>query len=448
MAKSRYLTAPIPSEKMPAGIPYILVNEAAERFSFYGMTSILVIFMTKYLVDRSGSPALMSNEESKAYFHLFKAAVYFTPLIGALLSDVWLAKYRTIFYFSLVYCVGYLAQAADLTRLGFGAGLILIALGSGIIKPCVSANVGDQFGQTNKRLIERVYAWFYFSINLGAAIAMFLCPWLLDRFGPRTGFGVPLILMVLATIAFWLGRYKFVHIPRSGIGFVREAFSGEGLRAVVRLSIIYLFVAMFWSLFDQSQSAWVLQAEKMDLKWLGIKWLPAQLQSINPFLIMVMIPLFSYGVYPALNKIFPLTSLRKIGIGMFVAVLSFAVCALVEMWITAGDKPSIGWQFLAYVVLTAAEIMVSITCLEFSYTQAPKKMKSFIMAVFLLSVSVGNAFTALVNAVIQNKDGSSKLAGASYYWFFTFGMLVTAILFIPVARRYRVQSYIQDEAPS
>jgi POT family proton-dependent oligopeptide transporter len=448
MAKSRYLTSPIPSEKMPAGIPYILVNEAAERFSFYGMTSILVIFMTKYLVDRSGSPALMSNEESKAYFHLFKAAVYFTPLIGALLSDVWLAKYRTIFYFSLVYCVGYLAQAADLTRLGFGAGLILIALGSGIIKPCVSANVGDQFGQTNKRLIERVYAWFYFSINLGAAIAMFLCPWLLDRFGPRTGFGVPLILMVLATIAFWLGRYKFVHIPRSGIGFVREAFSGEGLRAVVRLSIIYLFVAMFWSLFDQSQSAWVLQAEKMDLKWLGIKWLPAQLQSINPFLIMVMIPLFSYGVYPALNKIFPLTSLRKIGIGMFVAVLSFAVCALVEMWITAGDKPSIGWQFLAYVVLTAAEIMVSITCLEFSYTQAPKKMKSFIMAVFLLSVSVGNAFTALVNAVIQNKDGSSKLAGASYYWFFTFGMLVTAILFIPVARRYRVQSYIQDEAPS
>jgi len=448
MAKSRYLTSPIPSEKMPAGIPYILVNEAAERFSFYGMTSILVIFMTKYLVDRSGSPALMSNEESKAYFHLFKAAVYFTPLIGALLSDVWLAKYRTIFYFSLVYCVGYLAQAADLTRLGFGAGLILIALGSGIIKPCVSANVGDQFGQTNKRLIERVYAWFYFSINLGAAIAMFLCPWLLDRFGPRTGFGVPLILMVLATIAFWLGRYKFVHIPRSGIGFVREAFSGEGLRAVVRLSIIYLFVAMFWSLFDQSQSAWVLQAEKMDLKWLGIKWLPAQLQSINPFLIMVMIPLFSYGVYPALNKIFPLTSLRKIGIGMFVAVLSFAVCALVEMWITAGDKPSIGWQFLAYVVLTAAEIMVSITCLEFSYTQAPKKMKSFIMAVFLLSVSVGNAFTALVNAVIQNKDGSSKLAGASYYWFFTFGMLVTAILFIPVAGRYRVQSYIQDEAPS
>jgi len=114
----------------------------------------------------------------------------------------------------------------------------------------------------------------------------------------------------------------------------------------------------------------------------------------------------------------------------------------------AGAKPSIAWQFLAYIILTAAEIMVSITCLEFSYTQAPKKMKSFIMALFLLSISLGNAFTAVVNKVIQNPDGSSKLPGANYYWFFTIAMLVTAALFIPVAMRYRAQSYIQDEAPT
>jgi POT family proton-dependent oligopeptide transporter len=100
------------------------------------------------------------------------------------------------------------------------------------------------------------------------------------------------------------------------------------------------------------------------------------------------------------------------------------------------------------LILTAAEIMVSITCLEFSYTQAPKKMKSFIMAVYLLSVSLGNAFTAIVNANIQNADGSTRLAGADYYWFFTIAMLVTAVLFIPIARRYPVKNYIQDEAES
>jgi hypothetical protein len=122
-----------------------------------------------------------------------------------------------------------------------------------------------------------------------------------------------------------------------------------------------------------------------------------------------------------------------------------------EVWpnvAALGYKPSVGWQFFAYLILTTAEIMVSITCLEFSYTQAPKRMKSFIMAVYLLSVSLGNAFTALVNANIQNADGSTRLAGANYYWFFTIAMLVTAVLFIPVAKRYPVKNYLQDEAES
>ena len=448
MAKSKYLTAPLPSEKMPAGVPYILTNEAAERFSFYGMTSILVIFMTRYLRARDGTLGVMNAEEAKAWFHLFNSGVYFLPFIGALISDIWLAKYRTIIPFSLLYCLGYFALTVNHTHLGLGLGLVLAAIGSGIIKPCVSANVGDQFGQTNKHLIERVYSWFYFSINLGAAISMFLCPWLLDRYGPKAGFGVPAIVMVLATTAYRLGRGKFVHIPAAGLPFVKETFSGDGLKVLGKLSIIYLFIIPFWSLFYQSQSAWVLQAEKMNLNWLGIKWLPEQPQSINPFLIMVMIPLFSYVVYPAINKLFALTSLRKIGIGLFVAALSFVVSAWIEIWIAGGSKPSVGWQAVAYVILTAAEIMVSITCLEFSYTQAPKKMKSFIQAVFLLTVSLGNAFTAIVNKVIQNPDGSSKLPGANYYWFFTITMLVTAVLFIPVAKRYRVKSYIQDEAPA
>ncbi|MEK7992322.1 MAG: MFS transporter, partial [Planctomycetota bacterium] len=144
----------------------------------------------------------------------------------------------------------------------------------------------------------------------------------------------------------------------------------------------------------------------------------------------------------------PLTSLRKIGLGLLVAGSPFVVSALIETRIVAGGAPSIGWMVLGYVLLTSSEIMVSITCLDFSYTQAPKRMKSFIMAVFLLSISLGNAFTAIVNAVIENEDGTSKLAGAQYFWFFAGVMFVTALLFIPVAKRYPVKNYIQDEAPA
>ena len=102
-------------------------------------------------------------------------------------------------------------------------------------------------------------------------------------------------------------------------------------------------------------------------------------------------------------------------------------------------------MLMAYLVLTAAEVLVSITCLEFSYTQAPKKMKSLIFACFLMSVAMGNAFVAVVNVFIQNPDGSSKLAGAEYYNFFALCMLVTAIVFIPVAKAYKEKTYMQDE---
>ncbi|MCP4256151.1 MAG: POT family MFS transporter [Planctomycetes bacterium] len=445
MAESKYLTAPIPSKKMPAGIPYILTNETAERFSFYGMTSIMVIFMTTHLMARDGSLAVMGAERAKSYFHLFKAAVYFTPLIGAIISDLWLGKYRTILYFSIVYCVGLLLMVLDVTRLGLTGGLILVAIGSGIIKPCVSANVGDQFGKTNKHLMSKIYSWFYFAVNLGACASMLLCPWLRVHYGIRIAFGVPAVLMFIATIAFWLGQWKFVHIPPAGTGLVKEIFTGEGLSIIIKLIPIYVLVSMFWSLFDQSQSAWVLQAESMNLRWLWITWLPDQIQFVNSLLIMIMIPLFSYVIYPGINKFFPLTPLRKIGIGMFIAVFSFIPSALIETQIAVGIKPNIGWQFLAYVILTAAEIMISITCLEFSYTQATKKMKSFIMAFYLLSVALGNAFTFVVNYLIENKDGTSKLPGASYYWFFSISMLVTAVIFIPVARWYKPKEYIQDE---
>jgi POT family proton-dependent oligopeptide transporter len=446
MAKTEYLTAPVASEKMPASISYILVNEAAERFAYYGMTSILVLYMTRYLVGADGRLDVMGDAQARTVFHSFRFATYFLPIVGAVLADIWLAKYRTIIYFSLLYCVGMFAIVADQTRVGLWLSIVLVAIGSGVIKPCVSANVGDQFGKTNQHLLSKIFGWFYFAINLGAGISMALCPWLQDRFGSRVAFAVPAVLMVAATVVFWLGRRKYVHVPPAGVGFVKECLSGEGLRVLRRLSVIYVFVAMFWSLFDQSQSAWVLQAEKMDLRFLGFKLLPAQPQAFNPVLVMGMIPLFSYVVYPAINKVFRLTALRKIAIGLFVGALSFTVPVWIEMQIAAGSKPNISWQLLAYVILTAAEIMISITCLEFAYTQSTKKMKSFVQSLYLLSIAVGNGFTAAVNWFIQNKDGTSKLEGASYYWFFTIAMLVTAVGFIFAARGYRERSYIQDEA--
>ncbi|MBA3483428.1 MAG: POT family MFS transporter [Pirellulales bacterium] len=480
-ATEKYRTTPWPTEKMSPGIPYIIGNEAAERFSFYGMMAILVTFLTKHLINAQGELAPMSEARANEVTHLFIMGVYFFPIIGAVVSDVFFGKYRTILYVSLLYCLGHGALAlVDVPRLTgiepltlLFIGLLLISIGAGGIKPCVSAHVGDQFGPSNKRLIERVFTWFYFSINFGAAFSTLLTPLLLDkekyfatfgslgsalqRFGiepgPGLAFGVPGVLMALATLVFWLGRNKFVHIPPGGTAFLREVVSADGMRAARNLIPLFLLISIFFALFDQSHTSWVLQADKMDRHlFTGTHFEvnpdPAQFQAVNPILVLIFIPLFAYVIYPTVSRVFPLTPLRKIAIGMFVTIPSFALIAMAQERIDAGQTPHITWQIGAYLILTAAEIMVSITALEFSYTQSPRKMKSFTMGMYLLfSIALGNFFASQVNGFIARREeaGQPILEGAAYYWFFTGAMLAMAIAFAVYAQFYRGQTYIQGE---
>lgn len=459
MSNSEYRTTPQQIDTMPPGIPYIIGNEAAERFSYYGMGAVLYEFLTEHLQDASGALAPMSPEMAKAWQHYFYAAVYALPLLGAILSDWLFGKYKTILWISLIYCIGHgvlaLVDFPQTTGIEpkwmIAAGLVLLAIGAGGIKPCVSAHVGDQFGERNKDLINKVFGWFYFSINAGAVVSTLLCPWLLKHYGPGWAFGIPGIIMAAATLVFWLGRFKYVHIPAGGSKFVEETFSSDGIRAVVNLIPLYLFIFPFFMLFDQTHTAWVEQAKNMNGDFGLFTMLPAQLQAVNPALILCFIPLFAYGLYPLMGRWFEPTPLRKIGIGLFLTAASFAIIALAEQRIVEGQKPHMLWQILAYVVITAGEVMVSVTALEFSYTQAPKKMKSFIMGVYLLvAIALGNILTAKVNEYIdaQKKLGVSILDGANYYWFFAAVMLASAIVYVVWSQFYRGRVYIQGDESS
>lgn len=468
MAARKYLTAPIATDKMPPAVPYIIGNEIAERFSYYGLGAILVPFLIGHIRE-GGMLKVMTENDASAWYHQWKAWAYFFPLLGSLLADVLIGRYRTILYLSIVYCLGHLALAVNHERLGLLIGMTLICIGVGGIKPCVSSNVGDQFGKLNAHLMTKVFAWFYFSINIGSAVSTLLTPLLLEGAeftlpsqtkpflvippSAAWAFGIPGILMGIATLIFWLGRYKYVHVPPGGMGSVREAVEGEGLRSIGRLSVLFLlFIAPFWSLFDQQASRWVIQAGHLNLKitdTIAVK--AGQTHSLNPILILAFIPLFSYVIYPLVDRVWKLTPLRKIGIGLFLAAASFVVPALLEYRIAQAAElgitpPSVLWQAPAYILLTAGEVMVSITGLEFAYTQAPRRTKSFVMSIWYLSVFVGNQFASLVNYLNEKEDGGSYLEGADYYWFFVGMTLITTTAFIFYAMTYHGKTYLQDEA--
>jgi POT family proton-dependent oligopeptide transporter len=449
-------------DRFPPQIPFIMTSEGAERFSFYGMRSILTVYMVQFL--------LLARHEAEASYHYFVMANYLMPLVGGWLADRFLGRYRVILLLSLGYVAGHAVVAAVETRAGLYAGLALIAIGAGGIKPCVSAFVGDQFRPDQKSLLAKVYGLFYWMVNLGSATATLLIPWLLRRHGPAVAFGVPGVLMALALVVFVAGRRRYVYVAPTGpnpdsfvkvvatalrrraerppgadwLEAARAVHPGgavDGARAVFRIMGVFVMVTGFWALFDQHGASWILQATRMDLdvgtievlglRLGGFRLEASQIGAINPFMVLLLVPLFQGVVYPGLARLgVKVTPLGKMGVGMFVSVLSFVAMAVLQSIIDGGGRPHALWQVVPYLFLTSGEVMISVTGLEFAFTQAPRTMKSTIMSFWMLTTAAGNFIAAVVSHW-------NRFHGAAYFAFFAALMLLCAVAFVLLARRYR-----------
>ncbi len=500
---------------MPAQIPFIIANEGCERFSFYGMRNILTPFLTTVLL--LNIPEKAARElAAKDVFHSFVIGVYFFPLLGGWLADKFFGKYNTILWFSLIYCAGHGCLALfDDEPNGFYAGLFLIALGSGGIKPLVASFMGDQFDSRTKHLAKIVFDAFYWIINFGSFFASLLMPIFLRELGPQVAFGIPGALMLVATIVFWAGRHRYVmmppapHNPHSFINVVRTAlftdkpghsntgraiaiggvllglsslalrehldiipilciilisilaFGGigtsmqlerargthpdeavDGVRSVLRILIVFALVTPFWSLFDQKASTWVLQANDMTKpSWFS----PAQMQALNPALVMLIIPFNNLVLWPYLRKRGrEPTQLQKMNLGIALAAIAWVIVGSMQLVIDSGTRFTIVWQVLPYIFLTAGEVLVSATGLEFAYSQAPLAMKGAIMSFWNLAVTVGNIWVVLANHSVQSKAVTEQIeqtgisVTAFLMFFFAAFAFVAALVFRWYAKRYRM----------
>ena len=463
---------------LPRAIPYIIGNEAAERFSFYGIRSIMSTFLVAQFFNPLNNPMMQGVAEARAneLAHLFATLAYFMPLVGGIMADWFFGKYKVILYVSILYAIGNLTVALSTHNIAmFTTGLVIIAVAAGGIKSCVSANVGDQFDKSNEHLMSKMYGWFYFTIQAGGMMASVFIPVVYNKYGAEWAFGIPGVLMCMATFVFWLGRKKYVRVPPSGVKkenyvnitayAIRQLFANrngaivweavgqkysaksiDGAKAVNRILMIFAFTPIYWALWDQNLSEWVLQADKMDRTVFGFEMLPGQVQTFNQLFLIGLIPVFTYFIYPFLQKIgINPTPLKKIGAGLLLTAVTFIIIALVQESLDHGGKPTIWWQILAYLILAASEILVSITCLEYAYTHSPKSMKSTMSALYLLGISIGNYFDSLVNKSIANHGFFAQYTGAKYYWLFIGILAAFFVLYLFVARRLPEKSYVGVE---
>ncbi|XP_021917359.1 peptide transporter family 1 isoform X3 [Zootermopsis nevadensis] len=357
--------------KYPKSVFFIVSNEFCERFSYYGMRTILALYLRNIL--------LYSDDDATVIYHVFAMFCYFFPLFGAMLADTLIGKFRTIFYISIVYAIGnvVISVASATGAIEVPArelsivGLLLIAIGTGGIKPCVSAFGGDQFKlpQQEKQL-QQFFSLFYFAINSGSLISTFLTPVLREDvkcFDQDTcyplAFGIPAVLMIISVIIFVLGKRLYVikkpegNVLLSVSKCIWHALIRKGklkkhdkrehwldyaddkydktlindTKATLRVLFLYLPLPFFWALFDQQGSRWTFQATRMNGELGDWTLKPDQMQVVNPLLILIFIPIFETALYPLLAKCNIKRPLQKLGIGGVLAAIAFVVSAIVEI---------------------------------------------------------------------------------------------------------------------
>lgn len=252
---------------------------------------------------------------------------------------------------------------------------------------------------------------------------------------------VPAICLALALVMGFGGLGAALQLERARGAHPDEAV--DGVRAVLRVLVLFALVTPFWSLFDQKASTWVLQADQMAKPgWFQ----SSMMQALNPLLVMILIPFNNFVLYPALRRMgLKVTALRRMGAGIALAGVAWIFAGMLQLWLDAGQTVSIVWQMLPYVALTLGEVLVSATGLEFAYSQAPLSMKGTIMSFWSLSVTFGNLWVLLSNVSVKSPAALEAIKSTGYsetaclMFFFAGFALVAAALFGLVARRYPMQ---------
>ena len=419
----------------PRGFWFIFWGELAERASFYGMKALLVL----YMIDKLG----YSDANSATVASFFTAFCYILPIAGGIIADRWLGKFRTIIYFAIPYIMGHIILGTFTTEVGLYIALALLAGGSGSIKPNISTLMGLMYQEQGKsHLLSQAFSWFYMAINIGAASTMTSLPFIRDRFGYSAAFMAPTILMAVSLGIFYLGKkhYPVEKITRHAGAAKTPQQRHEERTTLVRLSGLFLLIVFFWSIFDQSYSTWTLFArDYMVLETFVGRIPPDAIQGLNPILIVIFTPLFAWiwsrTDRDEKNK---LSSPRKMLIGFFLVILCMAVMTVAGFIpqkdaagvVIESTKVSILWEACAYILITMAELCISVIGLQLAFEEAPDHMKSMITGVWLFTVFLGDMLAGWFSRIY------TVTTPGYYFGMMTIMIAMVTVIFYFIGRRF------------
>ena len=417
----------------PKGLYLLFFTEMWERFSYYGMRAILILYLTKKLIEGGLG---MDEKNAMLLYGYFAGFVYFTPLIGGWLADRYLGKRLAVTIGGITMMLGQFTLFALNSTMGLYIGLLLLIIGNGFFKPNISTLVGGLYKEGDRRR-DAAFTIFYMGINLGAMIAPLVIGVVTDNmfattnedgsiaYGYRYGFLVSGIGMLLGQVIFNLLGPKYLgDLGTRPIGAVSDSSTSERVQSInpetrevldekqerERISVIFIlliFAVFFWAGFEQAGSSLSLYTDKFIDRSIGSFEIPTSwFQSVNPLFIVTLAPLFTLFWASPIGR--RLTTPVKMGVGMIIlgAGFLFMIGAVAERSANGdvndvNNKAALMWLIMTYLLHTIGELCISPVGLSVVTKLSPPKLASVLMAVWMLSSSFANFLGGFIAAYVE-----------------------------------------------
>jgi len=406
----RFLTA---LTDHPPGLARLFFTETWERFSFYGMRALLVLYMTEQLLLPEhashvlGYGTLRSSLEavfgplstqalSSQIYGLYTSLLYVTPILGGLLADRIVGQYHAVLLGAVLMAAGHFLMAFDAF---FLVALLFIIVGNGCFKPNVSTQVGGLYSRTDSRR-DSAFSIFYVGINIGATVAPIVCGTLGEVYGWHYGFFAAGVGMVVGLVIYISSRR---HLPPDALtlrpGSQRSVLAPADYRAIGALSLVALVITFFWASYEQQGNAIVLWVRDFTDRSLpgGLELRVTWFQSLDPALIFALTPLLIAYWARAAGSGKVIGPMSKMAAGCFFAAAAYAVLLLAAL--LAGDaKVHWVWMIVFFVLLTLGELHVSPVALSLFSRAAPAAAASMMMGVWFMSGVLGNYLAGVMGS--------------------------------------------------
>lgn len=425
----------------PRGLSTLFFTEMWERLSYYGMRALLILYMVGLIRDDNAGLGF-DQVKAATIYGTYTMLVYALALPGGIIADKWLGHYRAVFLGGAIIAVGHFCLAVQ-NNTFFFAGLGLIVVGTGLLKPNISTMVGSLYEEGDPRR-DGGFSLFYMGINVGAALAPIVCGTLGQLLGWHWGFGAAGVGMVFGLIQYWYGRDRLqVALKRiedrkrersheaqvtGQKGFTRQEWKRLGV-----IGVLFIFSTLFWAAFEQAGSSLNQFADiYTNTSVFGWEFPSTWFQSLNPLYIVMFAPLYSLAwVWLSKRGREPAAPMKFVW-GMLLVGIGFLLLLPPSKMIASDSSVQVaaGWLVIVYLLHTLGELCLSPVSLSMVTKLAPQKIVGSMMGFWFLSYAAGNFISGqIARNFPASGDASMLVTMFSYVFYATFGAGLLLLFF-------------------